>query len=61
MRSGRRVFFVVMGNVFPIDRPVHERYDLKGSTRNRFTTDEERQAFTTLPPPHPHPPTQNAP
>ena len=30
MRSGRRVFFVVMGNVFPIDRPVHERYDLKG-------------------------------
>ena len=43
MRSGRRVFFVVMGNVFPIDRPVHERYDLKGSTRNRFTTDEERQ------------------
>lgn len=43
MRSGRRVFFVVMGNVFPIDRPVHERYDLKGSTRNRFTTDVERQ------------------
>ena len=43
MRSGKRVFFVVMGNVFPIDRPVHERYDLKGSTRNRFTTDEERQ------------------
>ena len=43
MRSGRRVFFVVMGNVFPIDRPVHERYDLKGSTRGRVTSEEERK------------------
>jgi 1-phosphatidylinositol-4-phosphate 5-kinase len=41
-RSGRMVYFVVMGNVFPIDKPIHERYDLKGSTRNRFTTDAER-------------------
>jgi len=40
---GKRVYFVVMGNVFPIDKPIHERYDLKGSTRNRFTTDAERQ------------------
>mmetsp|Transcript_33955 Transcript_33955/g.72517 ORF Transcript_33955/g.72517 Transcript_33955/m.72517 type:complete len:431 (-) Transcript_33955:49-1341(-) len=42
-RSGKRVYFAVMGNVFPIDKPIHERYDLKGSTRNRFTTDAERQ------------------
>lgn len=41
-RSGKMVYFVVMGNVFPIDKPIHERYDLKGSTRNRFTTDAER-------------------
>jgi len=32
-----------MGNVFPIDKPIHERYDLKGSTRNRSTTEAERQ------------------
>ena len=31
-----------MGNVFPIDRPVHERYDLKGSTRGRATSEAER-------------------
>ena len=34
-RSGKHVYFVVMGNVFPIDRPVHERYDLKGATHGR--------------------------
>eukprot|EP00965_Chrysotila_dentata_P108987 3600442-Pleurochrysis_carterae.AAC.4 len=28
-------------------KPIHERYDLKGSTRNRFTTDAERQAEHT--------------
>ena len=41
-RSGKHVYFVVMGNVFPIDRPVHERYDLKGSTLGRETTSAER-------------------
>ena len=39
---GRKVYFVVMGNGFPIDKPIHERYDLKGSTRNRMTSEEER-------------------
>ena len=39
----KEVYFVVMGNVFPIDRPIHERYDLKGSTHDRFTTDAERR------------------
>lgn len=39
---GRKVYFVVMGNVFPIDKPIHERFDLKGSTRNRHTTEAER-------------------
>ena len=31
-----------MGNVFPIDKPIHERYDLKGSTRGRATSETER-------------------
>ena len=29
-RSGRVVYFVVMGNVFPIDKPIHERCDMQG-------------------------------
>lgn len=37
-----------MGNVFPIDKPIQERYDLKGSTRNRFTTDAERQELNVV-------------
>lgn len=39
----KKVYFVVMGNVFPIDKPIHERYDLKGSTRGRITTEAERE------------------
>ena len=39
----KKVYFVVMGNVFPIDKPIHERYDLKGSTRGRITSDAERE------------------
>ena len=40
---GKKVYFVVMGNVLPIDKSVHERYDLKGSTRGRITTEAERK------------------
>lgn len=39
---GKKVYFVVMGNVLPTDKDIHERYDLKGSTRGRVTSDEER-------------------
>ena len=45
-RSGKVVYFVVMGNIFPIDRPVHERFDLKArdlaeiQPRYRRDTDE---------------------
>ena len=30
-----QVSFVVMGNVFPYDVPLHRKYDLKGSTYGR--------------------------
>ena len=33
----RETYFVVMGNVFPIDKPIHERYDLKGSWIDRHS------------------------
>ena len=34
---GRKIHFVVMENVFPPNRDMHETYDLKGSTVGRFT------------------------
>lgn len=37
---GRKIHFVVMGNVFPANSDVHETYDLKGSTFGRVTPDE---------------------
>ncbi|KAI8975102.1 hypothetical protein BDF20DRAFT_823015 [Mycotypha africana] len=37
---GRKIHFVVMGNVLPNDKVVHETYDLKGSTFGRLTPDE---------------------
>ncbi|KAK9815589.1 hypothetical protein WJX72_006406 [[Myrmecia] bisecta] len=33
--NGRKVRFVVMGNVFPTDVRLHRKYDLKGSTYGR--------------------------
>lgn len=36
-----KIYFVVMGNVFPAHKDIHETYDLKGSTRGRYVTAEE--------------------
>jgi len=36
-RGGRKVRFVVMGNLFCTDLAIHRRYDLKGSTLGRYT------------------------
>ncbi|ORZ10074.1 hypothetical protein BCR42DRAFT_333937 [Absidia repens] len=38
---GRKIHFVVMGNVFPPNKDVHETYDLKGSTLGRLLPEEE--------------------
>ncbi|KAL4451483.1 hypothetical protein ABPG75_007145 [Micractinium tetrahymenae] len=47
---GRRVRFIVMGNVLPSDLRMHRRYDLKGSTHGRTAGPQERGAnpFATL-------------
>ncbi|KAF7727739.1 Phosphatidylinositol-4-phosphate 5-kinase [Apophysomyces ossiformis] len=37
----RKIHFVVMGNVFPANKDVHEVYDLKGSTFGRLTPEEK--------------------
>ncbi|KAI9322627.1 hypothetical protein BX666DRAFT_1849629 [Dichotomocladium elegans] len=38
---GRKIHFVVMGNVFPANKDIHETYDLKGSLIGRLLKDEE--------------------
>ncbi|KAI9478690.1 MAG: hypothetical protein EXX96DRAFT_482765 [Benjaminiella poitrasii] len=38
---GRKIHFVVMSNVFPPNKDIHETYDLKGSTLGRLLPEEE--------------------
>ncbi|KAL1918485.1 uncharacterized protein VTP21DRAFT_3145 [Calcarisporiella thermophila] len=38
---GRKIHFVVMQNVFPADKDIHETFDLKGSTIGRSISEEE--------------------
>ena len=37
---GRKIHFVVMGNVFPGNKDIHETFDLKGSMFGRLTSEE---------------------
>ncbi|KAI8838378.1 hypothetical protein BC829DRAFT_493039 [Chytridium lagenaria] len=39
--GNRKIHFVVMGNVFPPNKDIHETYDLKGSTVGRRVSDKE--------------------
>ena len=39
--GGRKIHFVVMQNLFPPNKDVHEIYDLKGSTFGRFINESE--------------------
>lgn len=50
MSSTRKIYFVVMGNIFPPNKEVHEVYDLKGSTLGRFVSPENVRdgSMTTL-------------
>lgn len=41
MSSTRKIYFVVMGNIFPPNKEVHEFYDLKGSTQGRLVPQED--------------------
>lgn len=45
-----KIYFVVMGNVFPAHKDIHETFDLKGSTRGRYITADEidRRPLATL-------------
>lgn len=36
MGPTRKIYFVVMGNIFPPNKDLHEVYDLKGATQGRY-------------------------
>jgi 1-phosphatidylinositol-4-phosphate 5-kinase len=40
-----QIRFVVMGNVFNAEVPIHQKYDLKGSTHGRFTKDKAKSSI----------------
>jgi 1-phosphatidylinositol-4-phosphate 5-kinase len=42
--GNRKIHFVVMGNVFPPNKDIHEIYDLKGSLVGRSIPDEEAKS-----------------
>eukprot|EP00834_Sanchytrium_tribonematis_P008958 NODE_1317_length_1360_cov_0.987312.p1 type:complete len:407 gc:universal NODE_1317_length_1360_cov_0.987312:1338-118(-) len=46
--GGRKIHFVVMQNLFPPNKDVHEIYDLKGSTFGRFVTENENKKQSTV-------------
>ncbi|KAI8611775.1 hypothetical protein BC830DRAFT_1068448 [Chytriomyces sp. MP71] len=46
--GGQKIRFVVMGNVFPANKDVHETYDLKGSTVGRRVKPENIKPHSTL-------------
>ncbi|RKP25447.1 hypothetical protein SYNPS1DRAFT_15652 [Syncephalis pseudoplumigaleata] len=49
MPHGRKIHFVVMSNINPPNRDIHERYDLKGSTVGRILSDEDHAKQPQLP------------
>ncbi|XP_013716499.2 phosphatidylinositol 4-phosphate 5-kinase 7 [Brassica napus] len=48
LKLGKKVRFVVMGNMFCTELKIHRRYDLKGSTQGRITEKTKIQEKTTL-------------
>ncbi|XP_015690997.1 phosphatidylinositol 4-phosphate 5-kinase 1 isoform X3 [Oryza brachyantha] len=48
LKGGRKVRFVVMGNMFCTELRIHRKYDLKGSTQGRSTKKQNINENTTL-------------
>ncbi|KAJ3224419.1 Phosphatidylinositol-4-phosphate 5-kinase [Chytriomyces hyalinus] len=46
--GGQKIRFVVMGNLFPANKDIHETYDLKGSTVGRRVKPEAIKPHSTL-------------
>jgi 1-phosphatidylinositol-4-phosphate 5-kinase len=41
IQHGNKIHFIVMENIFPPDKDIHEKYDLKGSLVGRYTNEKE--------------------
>ncbi|XP_071715364.1 phosphatidylinositol 4-phosphate 5-kinase 8-like [Rutidosis leptorrhynchoides] len=48
LRGGKKVRFIVMGNMFKTELRIHRRYDLKGSCHGRITNKDHIDEGTTL-------------
>ncbi|CAL0329916.1 unnamed protein product [Lupinus luteus] len=48
LRGGKKVRFVVMGNMFCTELHIHRRYDLKGSSQGRFTDKDKINSHATM-------------
>ncbi|KAF6172739.1 hypothetical protein GIB67_000797 [Kingdonia uniflora] len=48
LRGGKKVRFVVMGNMFCTELRIHRRFDLKGSSQGRITCKDQISENTTL-------------
>ncbi|PIN23932.1 Phosphatidylinositol-4-phosphate 5-kinase [Handroanthus impetiginosus] len=48
LSRGKKVRFIVMGNMFCTELRIHRRYDLKGSSHGRFTNKDDIDESTTL-------------
>ena len=48
LKAGKKVRFVVMGNMFCTELRIHRKYDLKGSTQGRSTKKQKINENTTL-------------
>nr|XP_043623541.1 phosphatidylinositol 4-phosphate 5-kinase 8-like isoform X2 [Erigeron canadensis] len=48
LRGGKKVRFIVMGNMFKTELRIHRRYDLKGSCQGRITNKDHIDEGTTL-------------
>eukprot|EP00833_Pecoramyces_ruminatium_P016144 jgi/Orpsp1_1/1190176/evm.model.d7180000077211.1 len=44
IQHGKKIHFIVMENIFPPDKDIHEKYDLKGSLVGRFTDENEHNS-----------------
>jgi len=44
IQHGKKIHFIVMENIFPPDKDIHEKYDLKGSLLGRYTNEKEKNS-----------------
>lgn len=46
--KGRKIYFIIMNNLFPPHRDIHKTFDLKGSTMGRYTNPKPNGEYCIL-------------